>query len=1000
MGKTRRLIVFSELERSVFYNPPNFDDNDREKYFNFSEEEIKLIKRSKQIRLNIYTAIQLAYFKVTGMFFYLSFDDVNQEDLKFLIAKYFRNSSIFLRISIKHFFYAGKKAIIQHYGYKDWSKEFYQIALNQVTQIIKLDITPNFIGRELIKFFKNIKVVQPGYTVLQDIVSEGLTIERNRINDIINNELTSDEKKSISSLILRSDGISILAELHQDAKNFGFKMMSKERQKHKILEELYGLSQKIISKLKISQQNIKYYADLATYYNARDLSKLNYSQSDLYILCYVSIKYQAVNDNLVEALRYNTKKIDTGIRAKVKKQIQDEKAEVENKVGRLLLLYVNDKIDDKVVFEKVRKRAYRIMDKSNIEKIGNRYYGKGQHEKQIFWKEVDRLQKTYQKNLRPLFSRLKFSSEKENNKWFLSINWLKNNFNKKKAEGNPAIMPKNTKKYLFNDDKSLNVPRYEYWLYSQMEEKIKLGTLYIKDSILYNCFNNALNSPEKSKEFLESKNIPWIKEPVTTQINSLVDYLDTLWVTINTKYKKGELKHLRYDEKKKKFIWGKIKAEKNEELEDQFYSQLPFCEINQVMNFVNEKTGFLAALKPLQDRYHQEDTVSNARKIAAILSRALNHGDYKMSQASDVSYQELRTTSAQTLRLSTLREANDIICKAISKLPIYPHYSIDLELLFSSLDGQKYELETPNIKARNSKKYLREKPGVSAYTILANNIPFNSYIMGSNEYEGYYVFDIWYNNTTNIEPQVITGDMHSLTKCNFAILHCFGIQYKPRFTSLNTELKNIYCGKNIETYSKYLLAPIKQINVDDIVDNEEKINQILGTLAFKEMNQANLVKKLCNLPPENSLRKGIFELDKLIRSIYTLEYMMDPQLQRNVHKSQNRIEAYHNLRASTAKVGGRKKLYGKTEIDVEISNQCGRLIANIIIFYNSLILSGLLEQNPELKNNKKFLNTLKKISPIAWQHIHFLGQYTFKTMENFIDMGKILKNIKWEFKKN
>ena len=43
MGKTRRLIVFSELERSVFYNPPNFDDNDREKYFNFSEEASRFV---------------------------------------------------------------------------------------------------------------------------------------------------------------------------------------------------------------------------------------------------------------------------------------------------------------------------------------------------------------------------------------------------------------------------------------------------------------------------------------------------------------------------------------------------------------------------------------------------------------------------------------------------------------------------------------------------------------------------------------------------------------------------------------------------------------------------------------------------------------------------------------------------------------------------------------------------------------------------------------------
>ncbi|CAL7961890.1 hypothetical protein MIDIC_340009 [Alphaproteobacteria bacterium] len=122
--------------------------------------------------------------------------------------------------------------------------------------------------------------------------------------------------------------------------------------------------------------------------------------------------------------------------------------------------------------------------------------------------------------------------------------------------------------------------------------------------------------------------------------------------------------------------------------------------------------------QPLQDRYHKEETISDARKRAAILSKALNYGDYKMSRASDISYQELKTTSSQTLRLDTLRKSNDIICDAITKLPIYPYYSIDLELLFSSLDGQKYELETPNVKARNSKKYLREKPGVSAYTII------------------------------------------------------------------------------------------------------------------------------------------------------------------------------------------------------------------------------------------------------------------------------------------
>src|SRR5208283_1187914 len=103
---------------------------------------------------------------------------------------------------------------------------------------------------------------------------------------------------------------------------------------------------------------------------------------------------------------------------------------------------------------------------------------------------------------------------------------------------------------------------------------------------------------------------------------------------------------------------------------------------------------------------------------------------------------------------------------------------------------------------------------------------------------------------------------------------------------------------------------------------------------------------------QNRTRKAIFEFDKLIRSIYTLRYLCDPQLQRNVHRSQNRIESYHQLRSAIAQVGGKKQLTGKTDIDMQISNQCGRLIANVIIYYNSAILSRLLDKYKTSKNAK------------------------------------------------
>ena len=108
------------------------------------------------------------------------------------------------------------------------------------------------------------------------------------------------------------------------------------------------------------------------------------------------------------------------------------------------------------------------------------------------------------------------------------------------------------------------------------------------------------------------------------------------------------------------------------------------------------------------------------------------------------------------------------------------------------------------------------------------------------------------------------------------------------------------------------------------------------------MSQSVLVRKLCTLSGHHRTRKAIFEFDKLIRSIYTLHYLRDPQLQRNVHRSQNRIEAYHQLRSALAQVSGRKELIGHTDLDVAISNECGRLVANIVIAYNSILLSGIL----------------------------------------------------------
>lgn len=83
---------------------------------------------------------------------------------------------------------------------------------------------------------------------------------------------------------------------------------------------------------------------------------------------------------------------------------------------------------------------------------------------------------------------------------------------------------------------------------------------------------------------------------------------------------------------------------------------------------------------------------------------------------------------------------------------------------------------------------------------------------------------------------------------------------------------------------------------------------------------------------------------------------------------------------------------GRTDIEIEISNQCARLIANAVIFYNSAILSRLL-MNYEASGNAKAHALLTQISPAAWRHILLNGHYTFQSDGKMIDLDALVAGL-------
>ena len=166
-------------------------------------------------------------------------------------------------------------------------------------------------------------------------------------------------------------------------------------------------------------------------------------------------------------------------------------------------------------------------------------------------------------------------------------------------------------------------------------------------------------------------------------------------------------------------------------------------------------------------------------------------------------------------------------------------------------------------------------------------------------------------------------------------------------------------------------------------------------MALKTTNQSTIVRKLSSYARRNRTKKALWELDNIYMTLYVLKYIDDLTLRRNVQRSLNRGEAYHQLqRAITHPNGGRFK--GTTEYDIAIESDCSRLIANAIIYYNTNMLSRLWER---LKSEGKDeqAERVKRLSPVAWQHINLFGRYEFYGDHNMPNIDEIIRHIqlKW-----
>ena len=993
----KRLTILSQDEMRALFGIPKFSDEERELYFSLDPDETLIFESFRQTGAMLLFLLQLGYFKACHQFFVFPWDEVGM-DCDYLMKRYFLCKGIPDTTPSKNTRLAQQKVILQCHNFHSFGQPLQRMLMGKAGQLAKIHAQPRFLLTELMRILDSERITVPGYSTLQKIIGAATNEEQQRLNTCINLGVTEDIKNALAALLTVGDSFYQLTALKKRAKDFRLKEIRQEIEKHGSIQTLYEFAHSFLPTLDISNENIRYYASLAEYYPIHRLQNMSEHQGQLYLLCYVVQCFEQMSDNLI--VSFNHQVTMTGQESSQAGQQQLIDYHTKNReqliqAGKLVQFFVDDSIDDQLPFREIKQRVFKIIDEEHIQQVVDYLSGEKLNRKYYEWAYIQKNSRKIALNIRPLFLIIEFKSTLENDPLIDIVESLKVSY----QSGKPLsasletqltpLIPSNLKPLLTQPS------HYEFFVYQQLKNGLEAGDIYYNASTRYKSFDKDLISKEDLKTkhtILESLDYPLINTPIAKRLLDLKVRLEQRYHEVNNNILKGNNPHLKLTQKDDEINWKLPYKKQEDTVNNTFYEQLPQVGVINVLQYVHKKCGFLDVFEHIQPR-HTKSQADWGNILACIISYGERIGLSNMADISDIKSHLLRTTAKNHLRLENTRKANDLIANATAKFPIFQHYNLDVGSLHGSADGQKFETQRPTFKARYSTKYFGLNKGIVNYTLVVNHVPVNAKLIGANEHESHYAFDIIFNNTSEIDPDVISVDMAGTNQVNYILLETFGRTWAPRYTRINRKATKLVGFTPANQYpSDYVIKPSRLVNEDLIITEADNIKRIFASMALKTTNQSTIVRKLSSYARRNRTKKALWEMDNIYMSLHVLKYIDDLTFRRNIQRSLNRGEAYHQLqRAITHPNGGRFR--GTTEYDIAIESDCSRLIANAIIYYNAQMLSKLLVRL-EADGKNKDAELVKRLSPVAWRHINLFGRYEFGGELSMPDLDEIIRNIR------
>jgi len=176
--ESRRLHILDPHEVAALYARPSFTPDEQQHYFTLTEAEQAVCAGLRSLASQVGFILQLGYFKARQLFFAFSFADV-ADDVTAILSRHFPTATEPAWEPLSEPTIRKQRTrILELLGYRRCRVPEREQAALHARKLAQISSKPVYIFRELLQFFAEQRVVSPGYTVMQNLISQAVTFEQ------------------------------------------------------------------------------------------------------------------------------------------------------------------------------------------------------------------------------------------------------------------------------------------------------------------------------------------------------------------------------------------------------------------------------------------------------------------------------------------------------------------------------------------------------------------------------------------------------------------------------------------------------------------------------------------------------------------------------------------------------------------------------------------------------------------------------------------------------